>query len=184
MSSIDLDSILDQALDDFEEQDLAEKVAKTEKKDESSEDMERERKRQQLIEQVRMETLMSSLQNPTYGQTLQTTMKSLNHTTEGNETVEDLFSTLEKQFETNLKPSFMPDGPNDAKGIEMADREVAATLQMIGTAQKGMEGFEASRMEEVGESVMEDMMAQFEALGEKEDYNEVSCYWRFSIGAD
>jgi peroxin-19 len=28
-------------------------------------------------------------------------------------------------------------------------------------------------MEEVGESMMEQMMAQFEALGEKEDYNEV-----------
>ena len=36
-----------------------------------------------------------------------------------------------------------------------------------------MEGFEAGKLEEVGESMMEDMMQQFEELGEKEDYNEV-----------
>ncbi|CAE7715328.1 PEX19-2, partial [Symbiodinium microadriaticum] len=28
-------------------------------------------------------------------------------------------------------------------------------------------------MEDAGETMMEDMMAQFESLGEKEDYNEV-----------
>ena len=37
-----------------------------------------------------------------------------------------------------------------------------------------MEGFEAGKMEEVGEAMMEEMMAQFESMGEKEDYNEVS----------
>lgn len=74
----------------------------------------------------------------------------------------------------NIKPTHMPDGPNDAAGILKADREVAATLQMVGRAHKGMEGFEAAKMEEVGETMIEDMMSQFEALGEKEDYNEVS----------
>ena len=36
-----------------------------------------------------------------------------------------------------------------------------------------MEGFEASKLEDVGEQMMEDMVAQFENLGEREDYNEV-----------
>jgi len=36
-----------------------------------------------------------------------------------------------------------------------------------------MEVFEASKMEAAGENMMDEMMAQFEALGEKEDYNEV-----------
>ena len=36
-----------------------------------------------------------------------------------------------------------------------------------------MEGFEAGKLEEVGESMMEDMMQQFEELGEKEEYDEV-----------
>jgi peroxin-19 len=44
---------------------------------------------------------------------------------------------------------------------------------MLGEAQKGMAGVDASKMEEAGEGMMDDMMAQFEALGEKEDYNEV-----------
>ena len=54
--------------------------------------------------------------------------------------------------------------------------QVAETLRMIAEAQKGMEGFEAGKLEEVGESMMEDMMQQFEALGEKDDYNEVRAY--------
>ena len=45
---------------------------------------------------------------------------------------------------------------------------------MIAEAQKGMEGFEAGKFEEVGETMMEDMMQQFESMGDKEDYNEVN----------
>jgi hypothetical protein len=173
MNNFELDSILDQALDDFEEQDLAERVSKAEQNDESKEKAEREAEKERLMNREKMETMMSTLQNPEYGPTLQTTLRSLSTTTEGVETVDQLFGQLAKQFDTNLKPSYMPSGPDDKQGIEVADREVAATLQMIGTAQKGMEGFETGKMEEVGETIMEDMMAQFEALGEKEDYNEV-----------
>jgi hypothetical protein len=173
MNNFELDSILDQALDDFEEQDLADRVLKAEQDDESDEEAEREAERERLMNREKMETMMSTLQNPEYGPTLQNTLRSLSTTTEGVETVDQLFGQLAKQFDTNLKPSYMPHDSDDIQGIEVADREVAATLQMIGTAQKGMEGFEAAKMEEVGETVMEDMMAQFEALGEKEDYNEV-----------
>ena len=35
------------------------------------------------------------------------------------------------------------------------------------------EGFEPAKIEETGEQLMDEMMTQFEALGEKEDYNEV-----------
>ncbi len=173
MDSFELDSILDQALDDFEEQDLAEKVLKAEQKDDTSEQMQQELEKEKLANRVKMESMMSTLQDPTYGPTLQNTLRSLSTTTEGVESVDQLFDQLSKQFDHNMKPNYMPDGPDDTRGIEVADREVAATLQMIGSAQQGMEGFEAGKMEEVGESVMEDMMAQFEALGEKEDYNEV-----------
>ncbi len=103
-------------------------------------------------------------------------MKSLSSTTEGIQTVDSLFADISRQFEGGFKPSYYPDGVQDSAGIEKADREVAATLQMVGQAHKGMEGFEASKMEEVGETMMEDMMSQFEALGEKEDYNEVGRY--------
>lgn len=97
----------------------------------------------------------------------------MSNTSEGAETVDSLFANITKQFDSNFKPSYYPDGPQDKNGIQNADREVAATLQMVSRANKGMEGFEANKMEEVGETMMEDMMAQFEALGEKEDYNEV-----------
>ncbi len=33
----------------------------------------------------------------------------------------------------------------------------ASTMQMIGTAQNGMEGFQVSKIEEVGENMMEDL---------------------------
>jgi peroxin-19 len=59
------------------------------------------------------------------------------------------------------------------EGVKKADDVVAATLEMFSKAQQGMEGFDTTKMEEVGEDMMEDMMAQFEALGEKEDYNDV-----------
>lgn len=103
-------------------------------------------------------------------------MKSLSSTSEGAQTVDSLFADISRQFEGGFKPSYYPDDIQDSAGIEKADREVAATLQMVGQAHKGMEGFEASKMEEVGETMMEDMMAQFEALGEKEDYNEVRLF--------
>jgi hypothetical protein len=41
----------------------------------------------------------------------------------------------------------VPEDPSDAAGIAGADREVVKTLEMIGKAQEGMEGFEASKME-------------------------------------
>jgi hypothetical protein len=47
-------------------------------------------------------------------------------------------------------------------------------MKMITQAQKGMEGFEPAKLEETGETMMEEMISQFEELGEKEDYNEVS----------
>ena len=36
-----------------------------------------------------------------------------------------------------------------------------------------MEGFESSKLEDTGDQMIQEMAAQFERLGEKEDYNEV-----------
>jgi peroxin-19 len=77
------------------------------------------------------------------------------------------------QATSDLKPMYLPSGPEDTAGIASADFEVTQTLKKLGEAQKGMAGFEAGKMEEAGEQMMEDMMAQLESLGEKEDYNEV-----------
>lgn len=175
MSNIDLDSILDQALDDFEDQDMTEKVNRTTASSMASsmENTSYERQRHQAQEQEKIQNLLSSVQDPSSGPILQNTLKMLSNTKEGNESVESLFTQLGKQFETNHKSTLMPDDADDGEQIQQADREIVQTLQMIGSAQRGMEGFEASKMEEVGGNMMEDMMAQFEQLGEREDYNEV-----------
>ena len=159
-----------------DDQELNEQMTRT-KNDASSDDfLANAQKEQSEREKSRahMEQLMSGLQDPKYGKSLQSTLKSLSSTSEGVENVDQLFDQLAKQFESNLKSTHMPGDPNNPEEIQSADREVAATMQMISSAQQGMEGFEAGKMEEVGETMMEDMMAQFESLGEKEDYNEVS----------
>mmetsp|Transcript_12481 Transcript_12481/g.17126 ORF Transcript_12481/g.17126 Transcript_12481/m.17126 type:complete len:314 (+) Transcript_12481:2-943(+) len=173
---MDLDSILDQALDDFEEQELQEKTAAASSSTSHQRDGEidaNDLEAERIQGQAQLASFLQSLQDPSYGKTLQNTLKSLSSTSEGVKTVDSLFEDLSRQFESDGKPSYYPDNENDKVGIEKADREVAATLQMVGRAHKGMEGFEAGKMEEVGETMMEEMMAEFESLGEKEDYNEV-----------
>jgi len=172
MNQVDLDDLLDQALDDFAEQELNDKLEKAEREGKEAEEQlhiqsERERNR------AHMDHLMGSLDDPKYGKTLQSTLQSLSSTSEGVGSVDALFDQLAKQFETNHKSAHMPSDPNNAAEIDNADREVVATLQMLSNAQQGMEGFEAGKIEEAGETMMEEMMAQFESLGEKEDYNEV-----------
>lgn len=175
MNAEELEAILDQALDDFEEQSMAERVEK-----ETAAAMDREKQNQlamaemdKLENKKKMEELMATLQDPQYGDVLQSTLKSLSQTSEGVQNVDELFDQLAKQFQSNLKPSLYPAGPDDQAGLQLGDREVAATMSMIGQAQEGMEGFEPAKLEEVGENMMESMISQFEALGEKEDYNEV-----------
>jgi hypothetical protein len=122
----------------------------------------------------KMEKLMDGMNDPRFGSTLTSTLASLSGTTEGIQNVDDLYTTLNQAYDTSSqKSTVLPTNPDDPDAIGKADRQIAGTLQMLGGAQKGMEGFEASKLEDAGETMMEDMMAQFEALGEKEDYKEV-----------
>jgi hypothetical protein len=176
MNSHELDAILNQALDDFEEQSLVAKAAKeaTAAKEKEAKFQAELAEKEKYEAQLQMEAFLNSLQDPSYGDTLQTTLKSLSSTNEGINTVDGLFDQLANQFNTNLNSNLYPENASDPMGIELGDREVAATMSMIGQAQKGMEGFEPAKLEEVGENMMDDMISQFEAMGEKEDYNEVS----------
>jgi peroxin-19 len=177
----DLDLMLDDALDEFEAMEMQRKVDEQQAKENAS------KKRVEMSEQKRLEAeraaraeelqrMLNGVEDPSFGPTVQSTLKALSTTEEGNATVDDLFSSLSRQFNEGSQRStstFLPTGPDDAAGIAVADNEVARTLQMLGEAQRGMTGFEAGRIEEAGESLMEDMISQFEALGEREDYNEV-----------
>ena len=157
----DLDDILDQALDDFDEQEIKTKVNNVsnnlDETDEAKND-EFSTEQQQRDELEYMRKLLSEMENPTYGETLQNTLKSLSTTQEGNENVEQLFDQLAKQFQKNEIPNIVPTNPNDPN-IQFADREVAGTLNMLGSAQEGMEGMEASKLEEAGETMMQDMVS-------------------------
>ena len=125
---------------DFESQLISDQLSQTEKSGENSEQKERDDADHLLKEQIenrlRMDSLLSNMSDPTYGQTLQDTLKSLSQTSEGNETVDSLFAQLTQQFEHEVRPSYLPNGLNDKNGIAVADREVAETMKMIGSAQK------------------------------------------------
>jgi len=175
--AVDLDSILDSALDEFEEQQLQEKAASTGK---SGNAKTKEGKKQESLKEkqeraAELQRLMKGVEDPEFGPTVQKTLQQLSNVDEGNETVEDLFSSLKDKFKDDRKPTFIPDPNNieDKTAINNADFDVSNTLKMLGEAQQGMQGFETGKLEEAGEGMMEEMMAQFEALGEKEDYNEV-----------
>lgn len=171
-----LDDILNDALDEFEEQETKDKIAEmanvSEIKDSTMTQVDADKAR--IAEMQKMEKLMDGMNDPRFGSTLTSTLASLSGTTEGIQNVDDLYTTLNQAYDTSSqKSTVLPTNPDDPDAIGKADRQIAGTLQMLGGAQKGMEGFEASKLEDAGETMMEDMMAQFEALGEKEDYKEV-----------
>ena len=171
-----LDDILNDALDEFEELEAKDKIAElaavSEIEDASMKEVDKEKEK--MAEMKRMEELMANMNDPRFGVTLTNTLSSLSGTTEGIQSVDQLYTMLNQTYDTSSqKSNVLPSDPNNEDDIERADRQVAGTLQMLGGAQKGMEGFEAGKMEEAGENMMEDMMAQFESLGEKEDYKEV-----------
>jgi peroxin-19 len=172
--AVDLDSILDDALDEFEVQQLNEKAAATQNNEKSVAKASKKisaAERQKNAEEL--QKLLKGVEDPEFGGTVAKTLQDLSNTAEGNENVEDLFSQLHGKFDDSNRPAYIPDEKDGQPGIEAADFDVSNTLKMLGEAQKGMAGIDASTMEEAGEGMMEDMMAQFEALGEKEDYNEV-----------
>ena len=172
---VDLDKILDDALDDFEEQELEAKAGLM-VEGHSNDDIDQGDHHQVAMDAKRanMLKMMEDLENPESGAALRTALRDLSQTKGSNETVENLFSSLGDKFDTSFKPSFLPDNLNDQDNdISGADRTVGATLKMLAEAQKGMEGFEAGKVEGVGETMMEEMMQQFQALGDREDYNEV-----------
>lgn len=174
-TDLDLDGILDEALDEFEKLDLSSRSgAVIDQENEHTHQVRYEGFDDRKVQDIEfMESLMKGMEDPEYGKVLQNTLKSLSASHGGKKTVEDLFSELAKGFEVNQQLNSFPTDPNDQSGIEAADLKIAATLDMLSKAQQGMEGFEASKIEETGESLMNDMMSEFENLGEKEDYNEV-----------
>ncbi len=102
--SPELDSILDQALDEFEENALATKAREAAQRpgEESGvRDLQKE-KRDKVLEIGKM---LDNLQDPQYGPVLHKTLTSLSGTKGGSEDVENLFDNIAHQFDSEFKPS-------------------------------------------------------------------------------
>ena len=212
----DLDGMLDAALNEFEEMEMTRKVqeeqaASQHKKDQKEKSAAKAREDDRRARADELQRLLNGVEDPSFGPTVQSTLKALSTTQEGNATVDDLFASIAAVASVSQRSTstFLPRGPDDAEGIAGADAEVSITptltpkltltlkqpqpltpplprslppplprslpppqsltlpnpqvtrtLKMLADAQKGMQGFEAGRLEEAGESMMEDMMSQ------------------------
>jgi hypothetical protein len=84
MKEADLDFILDQALDDFEQQEISDQVKSLgEKLDQDEDDSQILQAEEAKKNRDHMEGLLNSIQDPNYGKSLQYTLNSLNETAEG-----------------------------------------------------------------------------------------------------
>ena len=158
----DLDDILNLALDELENNEIqggdedesgspAESVgAKTFTSDQN--------------EQVKqsMNELLRSLQDPTIGDTLGESLKALSGTQEGISTINDYVgkvtgdkSDYKKRLETR------PGGLGNVEATQ-GDRTVSKLLNDMSNVGGAMEGMEASQMEDMGGTMMNQMMAEFE----------------------
>ena len=168
-----LNSILDEALDEYEQSDIKSKISKLKIGGGEEDGDENEARRKEREDKERMMQLLDEMNNPLYGNVVKQTLQSLSTTSEGIKSVDNLFDSLNDPYHQSSSLMAFPRDPEDPSKIEFTDRNIAGTMQMLGNMQQGMEGFEPTRMEDAGETLMEDMMSSFEELGEKEDYAEV-----------
>lgn len=91
--------------------------------------------------------LLKQLDDPEFAKTLEETLKFMES---GN------MDELQKSFADGKDPK--------------ADAELADNLKSLAEAAKGLEGADAGQAEEMGEKIIQDMMKQFETLGNKEDF--------------
>ncbi|OQR92371.1 hypothetical protein THRCLA_08722 [Thraustotheca clavata] len=150
-SDVDLDALLDDALDDFEDDEPQEDLVKQAS---AKVDMTKEREMENLKES--MAKFLDDAQNPEFQTVLEQAFREMNTEagTENGESVESLLKSL--QMKT--------DGPADV------DIGVAKTLQSMAKAAEDMEGMDTNKSEEMGEAMMQEMMRQFEQMGEKNDF--------------
>jgi hypothetical protein len=123
--------------------------------------------------------MVNGFNDPTFNDTLKSTLKSLSQSKQGNDTVNSLFSNLNSQYpntnysdyhsQQDMLPNMSSDNPQiniDRFQNHNGDQSVPVTLKMLAEAQSGLEGYEATAIEDTGEHMMEEMMKQFEELGE------------------
>lgn len=178
---MDLDSILDEALDEFEERQNIEQnkeahqafVSSTISVNSSNYGQETtdNRTRDELEELFNVLHNDRSLQD-----ILPKTLKTLNQTEEGIQHVDHLFQYLQdNKKDILINQNDQNDSNTENFGETLGEREIAETLKLLSLqTAKASHGVDLPQVEFAGEDLMEGMIAEFEELGEKEDYNEVS----------
>lgn len=166
-ASKELDDILNSALDDFEE-DEPEVAAKGRESKASSRKaaLEAAKKSKSADQRAKKSRADATIQNLTK---LMGDMQSA----EFSKTIEDTLTNLGK-------PGIDPQNPfkdieHDPKVSEPdVDANIAKTLKMLSDSSKsGITGMEPATAEAMGEDIMKNIMADFEQMGEKEDFQQV-----------
>ncbi|TMW64822.1 hypothetical protein Poli38472_008989 [Pythium oligandrum] len=165
---MDLDDLLDDALDDF-----ADEISKTASTETPSvaaappamaDALEEAAVKLEATSDKEMENLKENMakfledaQNPEFQQVLEQAFRELGGDADG-ANIEQLLGSLKTA-----------QGEKEDEDLDV-NVGVAKTLQNMAKAAEDMEGLEAAKMEQMGEEMMEEMMKQFEGMGETSDF--------------
>lgn len=179
----ELDDILDSALEEFEEDELS-KVS-----NEVAGQLNRggaggnTRIDKQLNDEMKAEvtdqlhSMIRDLEDPAHAETLRQTYAQLSRVSEGSETLNEFLEQLkEKERASAAGDGLAADAvqtPMHEGGATEVDRSVAQTLEMLAENAANMEGMSSAQVEGHGEDMMNNMIAEFEKMGEKEDFAQV-----------
>lgn len=133
-----LESILDEALDEFEEKEMASKVSRMKiapaavgSDDDEEEEEDSEERLEALAEYERMKKIMSELDNPVYGNVVKQTLQSLNNTSEGSQTVDALLEQLQAPMANQTPLMAFPTDPSHQNNVEFTDRNIAGVNKSL-----------------------------------------------------
>lgn len=174
----ELDDILNSALEEFEEEELTKISAEAAGTLVGGDKSQRvdvrlaEGTRQEVSAQL--SNMVDQLSDPHHGEALRQTFEHLSGVTEGAETLDAFLEQLkEKERFSAAGGADAEQKPLEEGGATEVDRSVAQTLQMLAENASNMEGMSSSQVEGYGEDMMNSMIAEYEKMGEKEDFNEV-----------
>uniref|UniRef100_A0A7S1XKR9 Peroxin-19 n=1 Tax=Phaeomonas parva TaxID=124430 RepID=A0A7S1XKR9_9STRA len=174
LADYELDAILDSALNELEEEELTAANADADTRRSAapgvSADAGRIDKVMEAESRAQAAATAESLMNAINAEdgmagavgganVLQETLQVLSSNAEGTAEFEDFMASMRANNELG-------------EGGDV-DRSIARTLEAISSQGAQMDGLETAKVEEMGENIMEQMMAEFQRMGEKEDMDEV-----------
>lgn len=161
-----LDAILDQAIQEFEEEeglvciDDAETATSSQKLSGDKGPLRVDRSLEgemRTAAMANLDQLVENLRNPAFESTLTSTLQALSGSGAGATTIAELL-----RIKTPRPP-----------GELELDRGVATTMEALATEAHDMEGLETAQLAATGEELVSGIIAEFDKLGQKEDFDQV-----------